>query len=155
MFQKTRLAKQNALMDYLNARNLKGSSTDTIINNGECGKERPDRVFELEDKILIIECDENQHKDRNCECEQTRMVNISQSFGGTPVYFIRFNPDDYSSNKKPENIKTRYKLIGDFIQDIINNKIILSEALISVIYLYYDGWDKIINQKWNIIMSYE
>jgi hypothetical protein len=26
------------------------------------------------------------------------MVNIGQSFGGMPVYFIRFNPDDYTKN---------------------------------------------------------
>jgi hypothetical protein len=29
------------------------------------------------------------------------MVNIGQTFGGIPVYFIRWNPDDYS----PENDK--------------------------------------------------
>ena len=33
------LAKQNALMDYLDAHDLKGSSTDMIIDGGICGKE--------------------------------------------------------------------------------------------------------------------
>jgi len=88
----SRLAKQNDLMNYLDARDLKGVSTDIVIDKGECGKERPDRVYDFGDKIVILECDEYQHRDRQCLCEQTRMVNIGQSFGGIPVYFIRWNP---------------------------------------------------------------
>lgn len=100
IIQKAKLVKQNTLMDYLDSKDLKGDSTDTVIDKGECGKERPDRVFDFNDKIVILECDENQHKERNCVCEQTRMINISQSFGGLPVYFIRWNPDKYKSRKK-------------------------------------------------------
>ena len=49
------------------------------------------------DKIVIIECDEHQHKKHDCACEQVRMINISQSFGAIPVYFIRWNPDSYKT----------------------------------------------------------
>ena len=157
-FQTTRLAKQNALMDYLDSHNLAGLSTDKTIDNGVCGKERPDRVFDLEDKIIILECDEHQHRDRSCECEQTRMANIGQSYGGLPVYFIRWNPDNYSTDTKkiPEVIFKRYVLVGDLITDIKNAKYTkLPNALVSVIYMYFDGWKSLKEEEWNIITPYE
>ena len=115
-FQSTRLAKQNALMSFLDTHELVGTTTDTTIEKGECGLERPDRVYDFGDKIVILECDEHQHRERNCLCEQTRMINIGQSFGGVPVYFIRWNPDNYipgipdeenEENQKTKNQKTK------------------------------------------------
>jgi hypothetical protein len=157
-FEISRLAKQNALMSYLDCRGLSGESTDKKIDNGICGTERPDRVYDLGDKILVLECDENQHQDRACLCEQTRMVNIGQSFGGIPVYFIRFNPDDYSpenDRKNPEELNKRYKLLGDLICDIKNNKHSMPQNLVSAIYLYYDGWNSLAETEWHPILKFE
>ena len=158
LFATARLAKQNALMDYLDARDLKGSSTDTTVDHGVCGKERPDRVYDFGDKIVVLECDEHQHQDRQCLCEQTRMVNIGQSFGGLPVYFIRWNPDDYSpenNRKNPEELAKRYKLVGDLIRDIKKEKHILPKALVSAIYLYYDGWDGLSAENWTVLSEFD
>ena len=157
-FATIRLAKQNALMNYLDTHNLKGNSTDKIIDHGICGKERPDRIYELPDKIVILECDENQHQERQCACEQARMVNIGQSFGGIPVYFIRWNPDDYTpenDKQKPESLTKRYKLLKDLLYDIINNKYSLPNALLSALYMYYEGWSCLGNEKWHIITKFE
>ena len=157
-FATARLAKQNALMNYLDIRDLKGSSTDTTVDHGICGKERPDRVYDFGDKIVILECDEHQHQDRQCLCEQTRMVNIGQSFGGLPVYFIRWNHDDYSpenSRKNPEELAKRYKLVGDLICDIKKNKHTLPTALVSAIYLYYDGWDGLSAENWTVLSEFD
>jgi len=157
-FEISRLAKQNALMSYLDNRGLSGESTDKKIDNGICSTERPDRVYDLGDKILVLECDENQHQDRACLCEQTRMVNIGQSFGGIPVYFIRFNPDDYSpenDRKNPEELNKRYKLLGDLIFDIKNNKHSMPQDLVSAIYLYYDGWNSLAETEWHPILKFE
>jgi hypothetical protein len=154
VFQRATLAKQNALMSYLDERGLKGVSTDTMVDGGVCGKERPDRVFDLGDKIIVLECDEHQHRDRQCLCEQTRMVNIGQTFGGLPVYFIRWNPDDYSpanDRKLPEQLVKRHKLAADFIRDIIKGKVQLPVALVAAIYMYYDEWDGIANEQWKIL----
>lgn len=153
-----RLAKQNTLMNYLDIRGLNGSSTDTIIDGGICGKERPDRVYDFGDKIIIVECDENQHKERPCECEQLRMINIGQSFGGIPVYFIRWNPDKYkpkNDKKIQEKLSKRHKLCGDLIEDIKNSNIDLSKSLVSAIYLYYDGWSSIVDEKWQSLIIFE
>ena len=157
-FATARLAKQNALMAYLDANNLKGDSTDITIDNGICGKERPDRVYDFGDKIVILECDEHQHKDRQCLCEQTRMVNIGQTFGGIPVYFIRWNPDDYSpenDKKNPEELTKRHKLARDLIRDIKKNKHNLPKALVSAIYLYYDGWTSLQETDWQVLTNIE
>lgn len=158
MFKRTQLAKQNALMTYLDNIKLNGNTTDRTVDGGICGLERPDRVYECSDYIIILECDENQHRERNCACEQTRMINIGQSFGGMPVYFIRFNPDDYipdNDKLKPEDIKKRYKLVGDLIKSMITHKIDLPKVLVSSIYLYFDGWISFKTEKWKTLLEYE
>ena len=109
-------------------------------------------------KIVILECDENQHQERNCSCEQIRMVNIGQSFGGLPTYFIRWNPDKYkphNENTKQEILKKRHKLCGDLICDIKKDSIKLPIALVTAIYLYYDGWSSLSETKWQVITAVE
>lgn len=159
-FIKRKFYKQNELMKYLDNNGHYGTTgDDKIINNGECGRERPDRIIELIDKIIIIECDENQHKDRPNECEVSRMINISQSFGGTPVYFIRWNPDNYKTTTAPQAcIKTRYKLICEFIKNIKSGLYILpTSSLVSVIYMYFDNWVDESNlslNNWQLLLKY-
>ena len=151
MFKSARLEKQNNLLNYLD-KNIKSDnilliSTDKVIDKGDCGDERPDRVYELYDKIIIIECDEHQHKDRPCLCEQTRMINISQKFmseTSRPVYFIRFNPDDYKTGNGEDmvDIKDRYRYITSLVKDLVmnENNNVNDNAFLSVCYLYFDGW---------------
>jgi hypothetical protein len=141
-FARAALAKQNALMTYLDVHGHPGTTLDDrIIDGGVCGKERPDRVIDLGDKIIVIECDENQHRERACSCEQARMVNIAQSFGGVPVYFIRWNPDNYKTEKKTETpLKQRYALLSELLTAIKTGVYIVPNGLVSVIYMFFDGW---------------
>ncbi len=141
-------------MAYLDTHGFPGVSTDRMIDGGVCGRERPDRVYDYGDKIIILECDEDQHQGRACLCEQTRMVNISQTYGGLPVYFIRWNPDEYEpldDSFKEEDIARRYKLLVSILKDIQNDKMKLPNALTSALYLYYDGWNGIHEAKWEIV----
>ncbi len=142
-FARAALAKQNALMAYLDVHGHTGTTVDDrIIDGGVCGKERPDRVIDLGDKILIIECDENQHRERACSCEQARMVNIAQSFGGVPVYFIRWNPDNYKTGKKTQtSLKQRYSLLSELLTAIKSGKHIPPIGLVSVFYMFFNGWE--------------
>lgn len=155
-FETARLVKQNALMEYLNRKGLKGNATDIMIDRGACGRERPDRVFEFDDKVVILECDEHQHKDRECLCEQTRMVNLSQAYGGMPVYFVRWNPDNYTSpdERLPEPIGKRHKFVANFLRDIRDNVVQLPSALLAVTYMYYDGWLGVEDMEWTVITPY-
>jgi hypothetical protein len=157
IIRKAILQKQKALFDYLDMKVLKGVSDDSVVQGGVCGKERPDRVYETDKYVIILECDEHQHKDRNCECEQTRMINIAQSYGGIPVYFIRWNPDVYKpvSGKSEEGIKDRYNVLGNYLKKLINYNIELPHSLVSVFYMYYDGWGGIENEKWTPLIEFE
>jgi hypothetical protein len=159
-FQRARLAKQNALMAYLNAHGYPGDQTDTVIDNGTCGKERPDRIIDLHDKIIIIECDENQHKDRACECEQTRMINIAQSFGGMPIYFIRWNPDSYKAPKgrQQSSVPDRYSGLVTLLNSIKEGRSVLPKALVSVFYMYFDGWkgdEDLVDRNWQVLLAFD
>ena len=156
-FETNRLAKQNALMAYLDYYGLTGESTDKVVNAGECGRERPDRVFDFGDKIVILECDEHQHKDRQCSCEQTRMVNISQGYGGLPVYFIRWNPDPYApgiDTKKQESVEKRHKIVCTYLRDIRRTIVTLPKGLLSVLYMFHDGWTSLNDVEWEVITPF-
>ena len=71
---------------------------DKRISDG-CSKRRPDLFLELENQIIIIEVDENQHTDYDCSCQNKRIMELSQDVGHKPIVFIRFNPDDYEEHK--------------------------------------------------------
>ncbi len=62
-------------------------------------KRRPDAVVDLGSKILIVEIDENQHKNYDCVCENKRLMEISVDYQHKPIIFIRFNPDQYIDDK--------------------------------------------------------
>jgi len=56
---------------------------------GGCSKMRPDVFIDKFTHVVIIECDENQHKDTSCENKRT--MELFQDFGNRPIVFIRFN----------------------------------------------------------------
>jgi len=75
--------------------------TDKIINCQECNntsKRRPDLFLDVAHYTLIIEIDEDQHK--NYLCENKRSMEIFQSLGNRPIIFIRFNPDTFIKDDK-------------------------------------------------------
>ena len=49
----------------------------------------------LPDRNVMLEVDEGQHKTRACECEQIRMINITQALGSETTIWIRYNPDAF------------------------------------------------------------
>ena len=61
-FQRARLKKQNELMAYLDTHGFPGISTDKIIDDGICGRERPDRVYDYGDKIIILEWNPDEYE---------------------------------------------------------------------------------------------
>ncbi len=115
---------------------------DKIVQDG-CSSKRPDFIFDLESGFLIIENDENQHKSRTCECEQTRMIQIHQDHGGSPVHFIRFNPDKYKIiNKSVDNLHIRLEFLCKIIDKIKKDEdFFIRNPYLTTSYLYYDDWD--------------
>lgn len=64
------------------------------------GRYRPDFVFERPSFTIIIEIDEFQHSPKGYECDNRRMLDIFNAYGGLPVHFIRFNPDEFRIGQK-------------------------------------------------------
>ena len=86
------------------------------------------------------------------------MQNIGQGYGGIPVYFIRWNPDEYQTKNQyssNDSIANRYQLLANYTKDIIECRVQLPSALVSTIYLYYDNWNGLSNESWKIITQYE
>lgn len=119
----------------------KFDSYDRIIDNGACGKERPDFYWQTQTHVVVLEVDEHQHKERACECEQTRMVNITSSFG-MPTFWIRYNPDDFKGqwSKLTENI--RHDELRRMILHCINSPPVNARDFCRVIYMYFDGFKR-------------
>jgi hypothetical protein len=80
--------------------------------DGGCSKKRPDILIDLLLYSIIIECDEGQHK--NYECENKRTMQLFEDLGNRPLILIRFNPDRYTGDlgSSPEN---NNKVEGCFI----------------------------------------
>jgi hypothetical protein len=71
---------------------------DKRVQDG-CSRRRPDLLLDMGSHIIIVEVDENKHTDYDCSCENKRLMEISQDLGHRPVVFIRFNPDEYVTDK--------------------------------------------------------
>ena len=67
---------------------------------GVCGRYRPDFVWDLGFRALVLEIDEFQHKHENYvqRCELVRVSRIVEGYGGIPVHIIRYNPDAFKIN---------------------------------------------------------
>ena len=119
-------------------------SYDKIIPES-CAKERPDFLFLSKSKLhyVILEVDENQHKDRPEQCECTRMVNISQSLT-MPTIFIRYNPDKFSVKrvKKDPSHNERMKILKEILNYAIELKNDDLTGYCSYRNLFFDGWKK-------------
>ena len=59
-----------------------------------CGlsRKRPDFVYVLEDRLVILEVDEDAHRHYNRDCEIVRVNELVTDARGTPLVLLRFNP---------------------------------------------------------------
>ena len=144
--KRVRLAKQKEIKDVFDASGLRYISYDRVIDNGWLGKERPDFLFDAETHFVVVEVDEEQHRNAPCYCvgEQTRMVNISQILNGKteqpkPVVFIRYNPDSYKpGNSRQVSNNNRKEKLKEWVTHFLRNKPIV---FCSVIQLFFDGYE--------------
>jgi hypothetical protein len=108
--------KENQIISDLNKEFNNIIIQDKIIS-GSCSKRRPDGLIKLNDYNIIIEIDENQHN--NYECENKRLMEIFKDLGNSPLTIIRFNPDAYKLDNKI--IKSTFGITkSDGILKIIN-----------------------------------
>ena len=98
--KRPRLSKQREVLQFLDYEFTEHPyDTTDVTPQGlrDCDRrERPDVMWDRPDRIVLLEIDEDQHRNRPCECEQTRMMNISQALGCERTVWIRYNPDGFT-----------------------------------------------------------
>jgi len=102
--------KEHVIVDAIKERH---GSTLTIVCDkkieGGCSRRRPDLFIDLGTHCIVIEVDENQH--RQYECEEKRMIDLYEDTGFRKMVFLRFNPDSYVGTLRfptPLSIGTRH-----------------------------------------------
>jgi hypothetical protein len=123
--------------------------------DGGSSLRRPDLFLNLENQIIIVEVDENQHKLYEDICENKRIMEISKDVNHKPIVFIRFNPDKYidknnknipscwSINKNTGVLKINYvnkwnERLNSLKEQIDYWSIYDTDKTVEVVQLYYD-----------------
>jgi len=84
-----------------------------------CSRRRPDLLLDMGSHIIIVEIDENRHSAYDCSCENKRLMELSKDLQHRPIVFIRFNPDEYSS-QDGNVVESCWKLTKQGVLKIIN-----------------------------------
>lgn len=140
--------KEKSVKDFILA-NFPGLtwSIDKKVEDG-CSRRRPDLLVDLGYQIIIVEIDENQHKNYDCSCDNKRLMEISQDMGHRNIVFIRFNPDDYILSDKTK-IKSCWKINKMGISCVPKTKTIewtarLDSLKMQIVYWLKNQTDKMI-----------
>jgi hypothetical protein len=136
-FNKTKLAKQNQVKNWLDIKGYKYTSCDKTVDNGECFKYRPDFLFDCGTHFVVLEVDENQHKNIAEECECVRMINIFNGLG-LITKFLRYNPDKFKMDKssKDPSFGNRMKVLEQHLLYAFEDEPV---SPLSIKHLFYDN----------------
>ena len=124
--QSTEFRWHEKLRSLANADNLWPPSSSTFVNKKafgtlECPNEKlvyADMVWLLQDRVVVVECDEFGHADRPADCEVARMDNMqfgSDAHSVKPLVVLRFNPHELGEQVILRNWEQR---LAEFYQDI-------------------------------------
>jgi hypothetical protein len=142
--------KETTMVRYLREHIKEGNEilADRIIDS-TCNRYRPDILYDCGTHIVVVECDENQHKNYHWEScslnrslehmEEKRMYEIMVAYG-LPAKFIRWNPDTFKIKGeicKRYNNKKRLELLVKWIKKLIK-PITNIENMVSYKTLFYD-----------------
>ena len=80
---------------------IKAAFPELIVVNdrridGGCSAKRPDIFIDLLTHVIIVEIDENAHMAYDQNCENKRIMELSEDIAHRPMVLIRFNPDKNS-----------------------------------------------------------
>jgi hypothetical protein len=100
-----------------------------------------DFFIDLDDRIIILECSEHQHGGYDINMDSLRPLQMMKAFSlrgeQKPIVYMNYNPHAFSVGPKrydpPRHLRFRLKAALDEYSTKD-----LSEAPLSVVYLYYD-----------------
>lgn len=133
--------KENLLAEALKDMNLNINFIQDKKVNGGCSLRRPDFLFDIFTHTVIVECDENDHKDYSTSCEIAKLNETFTDLADRPMILIRFNPDNYEGkscfDKECKLIKSewnkRIKVLKKELKKAIKE---IPEELITIIKLF-------------------
>ena len=127
--------KEMLVVNHLQEKGIKFSHNKSV--GFVCGNYRPDIKIDCGTHFIIVEIDEDQHRQYSERCEIARMVNICQA-EGLPCMFIRFNPDVYRIKGKVKKVHTKTRL--ELLIVTINKYVISKpENMLGVTRLFYNN----------------
>ena len=151
IIHKVHHAKENRIKDILMAKGyIFRHDTLPRADNGSvstCSKYRPDFVIDYKYFYIIIEVDEHQHKSYPKECDRIRMIQLHNDYGGIPLIFIRYNPDNYKNHlgeTGKHNLLSRERILLELLQGLqntVNHADIHGINIVFPLYSYYICYD--------------
>lgn len=85
--------REKQVAKWLSDAGLHWAAWNKQLPETSCGRYRPDFVFEAGTHAVILEVDEFEHARPGYACDNRRMLDVYNAYGGTPVVFVRYNPD--------------------------------------------------------------
>ena len=125
-------------------------NNQTFASDTSCSikKYRPDFSLDLGFYYIIVECDEDAHRQYDNSCEKKRMYEIASGLG-MPVVFIRYNPDSFTmgNETKHARISSEFKrmqlvrTIDTYLNTVTYESMdeVFKKSTIIVHYLFYDN----------------
>ena len=107
----TRVA-ENVVANFLRTDiDVPWTSWNKQVTEAVCGGHyRPDFTWDRTSWALVLENDEHQHARSGYTCDEKRMVDIFNGYGGISVVFIRFNPDSFKINNRNRTVTMQKRL---------------------------------------------
>ncbi len=143
--QKRKLVKQTLVQGWLDANGFNDydfmDRSLKVEQDAACSlKTRPDFIWDCGTHVVILEVDEEQHKRKQYDCDDIRMININENLM-RPTVFIRYNPDPFKIGDK--NVKVgwsaRMEVLAKWLRYGFDFENVKSTA--HIIYLFYDNYD--------------
>ena len=118
-------------------------STDSRVYGNVCQLYRPDKLYAGPTRVIQVECDENQHRNKyDYSCENKRISDIYNEFAGVDYVVIRWNP--HRSKTTSMNQGDRLKLLLRAMK--LAQKIAVPNKIL-VIYMFYDRDNELVTKE--------
>lgn len=135
------------LANFFRDRGLAWSSWNKQLTETACGRYRPDFVFEAPTHAVMVEVDEHQHARLGYACDAVRMLDIYNSFGGLPIVFVRFNPDEFTVDGERGRVPWSQRLAA--LDSAVRGQLSAPPARPLVITrLFYDSVEELTQTTW-------
>ena len=138
--KRSRIEKEwsDYLDEHFGTEHLLGSDR-SMRGMGGCQLYRPDKLYASPGLVLICECDEKQHlySAGDYTCDERRISDLFDEFGGSQVVVVRWNPDSYAvaQGVRRATKRERMQRMLEVMQQVLVSP---PQEMLKIYYLYFD-----------------